>query len=209
MHEKIMHFSNRQFYHNGLRAADSVRTAVLGEAHALQEPFTFLDTAGCGFEEQTNAEHQSLSNPEEGRLLLRYLESLLETLRDESPEVPEGNFRVGIISPYRAQVEFLEDTLAEFPLLNAYRKSITVHTVDGFQGQERDVIGISLVRSNEDGEIGFLQDVRRMNVALTRARKKLVVAGDSATLAGHPFYRAFLDYVEEATAYHSAWEFMA
>ncbi len=208
MHEKIMQFSNRQFYHNGLRAADAVREAVLGEADALREPFTFLDTAGCGFEEQTNAENLSLSNPEEGRLLLRYLESLLETLRGESPEALADNFRVGIISPYRAQVEFLEDTLAEFPLLSTYRKSIAVHTVDGFQGQERDVIGISLVRSNDDGEIGFLQDVRRMNVALTRARKKLVVAGDSATLAGHPFYKAFLDYVEEAAAYHSAWEFM-
>jgi superfamily I DNA and/or RNA helicase len=115
---------------------------------------------------------------------------------------------MGIISPYRAQVEYLEDTLAEFSLLTQHRRNITVHTVDGFQGQERDMIGISLVRSNENGEIGFLQDVRRMNVALTRAKRKLVVAGDSATLAGHPFYQAFLDYVEEATAYHSAWEFM-
>jgi superfamily I DNA and/or RNA helicase len=208
MHEKIMHFSNRQFYHNGLRAADSVREAVLGEADPLREPFTFLDTAGCGFEEQTSAENQSLSNPEEGRLLLRYLELLLEALQAESPETLAGPFRVGIISPYRAQVEFLEDAIGDFSLLNTYRKSIAVHTVDGFQGQEREVIGISLVRSNDDGEIGFLQDVRRMNVALTRARKKLVVAGDSATLAGHPFYKAFLDYVEEAAAYHSAWEFM-
>jgi superfamily I DNA and/or RNA helicase len=116
---------------------------------------------------------------------------------------------MGIISPYRAQVEFLEDSLGEFPLLSQYRRSIAVHTVDGFQGQERDVIGISLVRSNENGEIGFLQDVRRMNVALTRAKRKLIVASDSATLAGHPFYQAFLDYVEEAAAYHSAWEFIA
>ncbi len=207
MHEKIMIFSNRQFYHNQLQAHASVKDRVLGTADLLQEPFTFLDTAGCGFEEKQETE-RSLSNPEEGRLLLGYLENLLETLQKEKPEALSPKFRIGIISPYRAQVEFLEGALAEFSLLSSLRQQVSIHTVDGFQGQERDIIGISLVRSNEGGEIGFLSDVRRMNVALTRAKQKLVVTGDSATLGIHPFYKAFLDYVEEASAYHSAWEFM-
>ncbi len=208
MHEKIMNFSNRQFYGGQLQAAGSVKDAVLGEGEVLREPFTFLDTAGCGFTEESNPGNQSLSNPEEGQLLLRYLGQVLEALLAENENAME-RIRIGIISPYRAQVEYLEEAVADFPLLHEHRKSVTIHTIDGFQGQERDIIGISLVRSNDDGEIGFLQDVRRMNVALTRAKKKLVVAGDSATLANHPFYQAFLTYVDETSGYRSAWEFMA
>ena len=93
-------------------------------------------------------------------------------------------------------------------MLSSFQQYINVNTVDGFQGQERDIIYISLVRSNAKGEIGFLKDIRRMNVALTRARKRLVVIGDSATLGKHPFYQDFLDYVEQINAYHSAWEWM-
>jgi superfamily I DNA and/or RNA helicase len=208
MHEKIMTFSNRQFYGGNLQAAETVKASVLGEAKVLREPFTFLDTAGCGFTEGTTPGNQSLSNPEEGQLLLRYLEQVVEALLAENDNAME-EIRIGIISPYRTQVEYMEEAVGNFPLLHEYRKSVTIHTVDGFQGQERDIIGISLVRSNDDGEIGFLQDIRRMNVALTRAKKKLVVAGDSATLANHPFYQAFLTYVDETSGYRSAWEFIA
>jgi superfamily I DNA and/or RNA helicase len=105
-------------------------------------------------------------------------------------------------------VEYLQENLPDYELLAASKALISIGTVDGFQGQERDIICISLVRSNDRNEIGFLQDVRRMNVALTRAKMKLIVIGDSATLANHPFYKDFLSYVEEINAYKSAWEFM-
>ena len=110
------------------------------------------------------------------------------------------DFSIGIISPYRAQVELLK---AEF----AADKHITVNTVDSFQGQERDMIYISMVRSNDAGDIGFLKDYRRMNVAMTRARKKLVIIGDSATLGSDRFYQHLLEYCESIGAYRTAWEF--
>ena len=114
---------------------------------------------------------------------------------------------VGIISPYKAQVRFLAEQLSDYPLLEKYRKNISIKTVDGFQGQERDIIGISLVRSNPDGEIGFLKDIRRMNVAMTRAKKKLVIVGDSATISQHDFYQRFLEYAEMIEGYKTVWEF--
>ena len=102
----------------------------------------------------------------------------------------------------------MTEMIEHFPKLEAYRYLITLNTIDGFQGQECDLVAISLVRSNDNNEIGFLSDTRRMNVALTRARKKLVVFGDSATLGEHPFYSAFLDHVQKADQYQSAWELM-
>ena len=104
---------------------------------------------------------------------------------------------VGIISPYRAQVHYLRHLLKHNDHLRPLRKVVSVNTVDGFQGQERDIIVISLVRNNEQGNIGFLRDLRRMNVAITRARMKLFILGDSATLSRHPFYRQLHAYVEE------------
>ncbi len=95
---------------------------------------------------------------------------------------------MGVISPYRAQVQYLRHMIMKNAFFKPYRKLVTVNTVDGFQGQERDVIVISLVRSNSDGQIGFLQDLRRMNVAITRARMKLIILGDKATMSRHPFY---------------------
>ena len=102
----------------------------------------------------------------------------------------------------------MQEQLATMELEESTANKLAVNTIDSFQGQERDVIYISLVRSNENGEIGFLADTRRMNVALTRARKKLVVIGDSATISQHPFYEKFLDYINEIDAYHSAFEWM-
>ena len=116
---------------------------------------------------------------------------------------------IGIISPYKEQVQLLTTKISEDDYLKTYSSQIAIKTVDGFQGQERDVIYISLVRSNDSQEIGFLSDTRRMNVALTRAKKKLVVIGDSATFGNHPFYKSFLDYTESIGAYKSAWEFIS
>jgi superfamily I DNA and/or RNA helicase len=114
----------------------------------------------------------------------------------------------GIISPYKAQVELLKDIVEKDAEIQSSGIKVSVNTVDGFQGQERDIIYISLVRSNEKGEIGFLADIRRMNVAMTRARKKLVVFGDSSTLGNHSFYKDFLEYAEEINGYRSAYEYL-
>ncbi|WP_089680793.1 AAA domain-containing protein [Catalinimonas alkaloidigena] len=200
MHETIMGFSNGEFYGGALQAAESVRLAQLGDEGPVLE---FVDTAGSGFEEEPEPEGSSLRNPEEAALLLRHLRQLLDSLPDET----RAALRIGIISPYKAQVTLLRERLAADPI--ARIAALSVNTVDGFQGQERDIICVSLVRSNERGEVGFLADTRRMNVALTRAKRKLVVIGDSATLSTHPFYQRFLDYVEQHQAYRSAWEWMA
>jgi superfamily I DNA and/or RNA helicase len=206
MHEQIMQFSNEQFYQHQLKADESVKEAVLAAGDYREPAVEFIDTAGCGFEEKFNPEGQSLSNPEEAELLFRHLSALWQNLEQFYPQSIRPALSVGIISPYKAQVNTLKEMLSHHSLLSAHTSHFTIHTIDGFQGQEREVIYLSLVRSNEKGEIGFLQDLRRMNVALTRARKKLVVIGDSATLSAHPFYQAFLDYVERIGAYRSAWE---
>lgn len=205
MNEQIMGFSGQQFYENRLKADDSVRFHVLGPGFL---PLEFVDTAGCGFEEKQNPRSLSTFNPEEANLLLKHLANLFNRIEAEVPERLEQNLSVGLIAPYKAQVRILEEQLNNSPMLSTYLPYIKVKTVDGFQGQERDVIYISLTRSNRKGEIGFLKDIRRMNVALTRARQKLVVIGDSATLGNHPFYAAFLQYVEDLGAYRSAWELM-
>ena len=104
---------------------------------------------------------------------------------------------VGVISPYRAQVQYLRQLISKRDFFKPFRKLISVNTVDGFQGQERDIIIISMVRDNEQGQIGFLRDLRRMNVAITRARMKLIILGDAATLTKHPFYRQLYEYIQK------------
>ena len=111
--------------------------------------------------------------------------------------IVEERIDFGLISPYKAQVQYLRSRIKGQTSLRPYRELLTVNTVDGFQGQERDVIFISLVRANEEGQIGFLNDLRRMNVAITRARMKLVILGETATLGHHPFYRKLLSYIQE------------
>jgi superfamily I DNA and/or RNA helicase len=140
-------------------------------------------------------------------LLLDYLTKSYERLEIECTHTV-WELTVGIISPYKQQVVLIKEMLKNYSLLMRYGTQISVNTVDGFQGQERDIVAISLVRSNDRNEIGFLKDLRRMNVALTRARKKLVVVGDSATLGSHHFYERWIQYTETAEAYHSAWEFL-
>jgi len=205
MHHYIMSFSGKQFYNGKLTAADTVKYRGL---HPDIFPVEFVDTSGCGFEEKKNPETLSTSNPEEAQLLMRHLAILLNEIEATCPEVIQPDFSIGIISPYKEQVQILRELAQASPLIKHYAAHISINTVDGFQGQERDIVYISLVRSNEGGEIGFLKDVRRMNVALTRARKKLVVVGDSATLGEHYFYRNFLDYIDSIGAYKSAWDYM-
>ncbi|MBP6638814.1 MAG: AAA family ATPase [Bacteroidia bacterium] len=206
MHAQIMGFSNHAFYKDGLRADESVvdhRLSEDPEKPLLNKPLEFIDTAGCGYEEKLNPETKSLSNPGEADILFAHLMELCEALRSQ-----KGWPSLGIISPYKDQVLLLRERLEQVAIHNGWRPFITVDTVDGFQGQERDIIYISMVRSNNEGGIGFLGDTRRMNVAMTRARKKLVLIGDSGTLALHPFYRDFLDYIDSQGAYVSAWDYV-
>lgn len=209
MNENIMNFSNKKFYRNELIADASVKDHVLSydtNEYLLNTPVDFIDTAGCGYNEIINPESLSIANPEEAQLLIKHLKLLLDQYVQGNKTGQE--ITTGIISPYKEQVQYITNQINEDEELQHFRKSIAIKTVDGFQGQERDIICISLVRSNDLREIGFLNDVRRMNVALTRAKKKLVVIGDSATLANHPFYKDFLDYIEKINAYKSAWEFI-
>jgi len=208
MHEHIMNFSNQKFYNAGLIAHESVKNNALSyndDEFLLSTPVDFIDTAGCGFNEELNLESLSISNPEEAQLLLKHLKLLLQQYFQNN--MPEKKLTVGIISPYKEQVQYLTQRVAEDEELKTFPAHIAIKTIDGFQGQERDIIYISLVRSNDNREIGFLSDIRRMNVALTRAKKKLVVIGDSATLANHAFYKDFLDYADSINAYKTAWEF--
>ena len=207
MNEKIMNFSGKEFYKGLLKAAPMVKDWVLGtENDLISVPVEFIDTAGCSFEEKLNKESLSTYNPDEADLLLKHFNLLFEALESSGKNILE--YRAGIISPYKAQVELLREKIKQLSFIERMEKNIVVNTVDGFQGQERDIIYISLVRSNSTGEIGFLGDIRRMNVAITRAKKKLVVVGDSATLGSHPFYKDFLNYAESINAYKSAWEFI-
>jgi len=200
MHRQIMTFSSRIFYEEELLADGTVKNHTLAPGDA---PLQFIDTAGCGFAEYTEKETKSTGNKEEASLCMAVLDDLIDTvgeavLRDAS---------VGIITPYKAQLHILRDKLEASKLEPAIRENISVNTVDAFQGQERDIIMISLVRSNEKGEIGFLKDTRRMNVAMTRARKKLIIIGDSATVGHFPFYSHLLDYVQEIEGYRSGFEY--
>lgn len=204
MNSLIMEFSNREFYKGQLKAHSSVAEQTVFPEDL---PVEFIDTAGCGFFEETHPENKSSFNREEMELLFKHLSNYAESL--QTLNFTETIDAIGIISPYKAQVSLMQETYQERkPLGEAFHKKVNINTIDSFQGQERDIIYISLVRSNEKGEIGFLADTRRMNVAMTRARKKLVIIGDSGTIASHPFYNNFLDYINEIGAYRSAFEWL-
>lgn len=194
MHPQIMRFSSDYFYKGKLEAASSVLERDKDEE---QPCFEFIDTAGCGFQEKVKKETLSTYNEDEARLTIKLLKQLVQPGKS-----------VGIIAPYKAQIEFLNDLLKEEELPDETRESITINTVDAFQGQERDMMLISLTRSNDNSEIGFLKEYRRMNVAMTRAKSRLVVIGDSATLGKDSFYNAVLDYVQSIDGYRSAFEFL-
>jgi len=207
MHQHIMSFSNAYFYNNELEADVSVKETLLSsqeDLDLLSKPIELIDTAGRGFEEYQNPETLSTSNAGEADLLFKHLELVLQQYAYSQPVGPVS---VGIISPYKEQIELLKEKLTAFDYAAYPVSELAVKTIDGFQGEERDIIYISLVRSNPDSEIGFLSDIRRMNVALTRAKKKLVVIMDTATIGNHPFYKAFIDYCEAGGFYKSAWEY--
>lgn len=201
MHEHIMQFSSSIFYSNKLKANINVASRLL---FANDMPLQFIDTAGCGFDEKL--EGTSSTNPEEASFLIKHLLQLVTELNahytlDSFPSI-------GIIAPYKQQILVIKEQLEHVLELAPYLHRITVNTVDSFQGQERDIIYISMTRSNNEGEIGFLSDIRRMNVAMTRAKMKLIVIGDSATLAQFKFYEKFVTYAQSIDGYKSAWEYM-
>jgi predicted DNA helicase len=209
MHQQIMSFSSERFYGGQLQAHGSVRDAGL-EAYdpcfAPELPVEFLDTAGFGFLEVTIPESRSTANPEEADLLLRRLVELLKPC--DAAAHPEDPLTIGVIAPYRAQINCLKDAIELNEQLNGLlqQRLLSVGTVDAFQGQERDIIAISLTRSNHLGDIGFLSDIRRMNVGMTRARRKLLLVGDSSTLSVHPFFKDLLAFVDRIGGYRTAWE---
>ena len=208
MHTAIMHYSNQKFYGQKLEAHPSVAQRLLdsqADDSLLNTPIQFIDTAGCAYDEQLNPESLSTSNPEEAALLLRHLKALLNSYEANPSNSP---LTIGIIAPYSEQVKLLTLAVADDPELRETKHRIAIKSIDGFQGQERDIIYISMVRSNTQGDIGFLADTRRMNVAMTRAKKKLVLIGDSATLGNNPFYRELLDWLEQSNSYQSAWQWM-
>ncbi len=200
MNEAIMGFSSQEFYEGRLKADATVVNQLLFEG---DQPVCFIDTAGCGFNEQ--AEGTSTANPDEAGFVFKHLSLLVDEINKTQPAI---NFpSIAVISPYKEQIRLLQEQLLNHPDLAKYKSHIAVNTIDSFQGQERDVVYLSMTRSNTDGEIGFLADIRRMNVAMTRARKKLVVIGDSATLGSFPFYADFIAYAEQVGGYQSAWDF--
>ena len=146
------------------------------------------------FKEQFVGESFGRINKAEAELTLLTLAEYFTKIGKR--RVLEERIDVGIISPYRAQVQYLKKLIKKYEFFKPYRRLISVNTVDGFQGQERDVILISLVRSNDEGQIGFLKDLRRMNVAMTRARMKLIILGNKDTMTKHPFYKKLWEYVE-------------
>jgi len=185
MNEKIMRYPSDALYGGLLRAHPAVA------AHALDDaPLVLIDTAGRGFEEETPEDSESKLNAGEADLIAAQARALLDRVAPS---------QIAVISPYDAQVQKIRALLSDLP-------EIEVDTVDGFQGREKDAVLVSLVRSNESGELGFCADIRRVNVALTRARKKLIVIGDSATLSRHPFYAGFVRYAESIGAWRSAWD---
>lgn len=199
MHQQIMQFSSDHFYQGTLTADESVRTHTLSDFPNLRtegldlSPVIFIDTAGAGWEEQQEPNGLSRLNPEEGRLVLSQVAALCEA--GLSPR------DIAVIAPYAAQVRWLRQ--------HSEYDQLEIDTVDGFQGREKEAVVMCTVRSNSKGEVGFLNDARRMNVALTRARRKLVVIGDSATLGADEFFTELLQWFESSGAYRSVWEMTA
>lgn len=194
MHHKILGFSNRKFYGGKLESSPDVSNRSLRNDTL---PLVFIDTAGCGFEEILHDEHRSFANHGEYFIIREHIIINAEKLSGAS---------IGLISPYAEQVRYIRQQIADDDILRSM--DIEVNSIDGFQGQEKEVIYISLVRSNDAGEIGFLKDERRLNVAMTRAQKKLIIVGDSATIAQHTLFTEMITHIEKEGHYDSAWNYM-
>ena len=204
MHQDIMEFSSRWFYDGKMKAAPEVKHRSLLDFDTAVE---WIDTSiaeetpitADGYDEIAFAETITVNagkiNRDEAWLTLVSLQSYIEKIGVE--RFREENLDIGIISPYRAQTQYLRHLIKKTPFFRGLRRAISVNTVDGFQGQERDIILISMVRSNEKGQIGFLRDLRRMNVAMTRARMKLIIIGNIKTLSSNPFYSQLYGYIQQ------------
>ena len=192
MHESIMRFPSNWFYEGRLLASPEVSHRNILE---YDTPIEWFDTTLCEFSENQISETGGRINKPEAELLVNQLQCYVEKIGID--RILDENIDFGLISPYRIQVQCIRHIMKQNRFFIPLRKHITIHTVDGFQGQERDVIFISLVRANDDGNIGFLNDLRRMNVAITRARMKLIILGDANTLTRHPFYKALYEYIRK------------
>ena len=196
MNEEIMRFSSDWFYGNQVESAPEVKYRSILD---LDIPMTWFDTSeftedGLQFTEEFVGESFGRINKAEAELTLLALQNYFEKIGKQ--RILDECLDVGIISPYRAQVQYMRRLFKKREFFKPYRSLVSINTVDGFQGQERDIILISLVRSNDEGQIGFLRDLRRMNVAITRARMKVIILGDASTLTRHPFYKKLYDYIE-------------
>lgn len=199
MNDEIMQFSSDYFYHGQMKSAPEVARRVIHEGDA---PILWLDTStiNLGADEQGNFREQFIGesfgrvNKGEANLTLSLLQIYFQRVGKQ--RILDDRIDVGIISPYRAQVQYLKRLIKKRAFFKPFRHLISVNTVDGFQGQERDVILISMVRCNQEGQIGFLRDLRRMNVAITRARMKLIILGDAPTMTRHPFYKKLFNYIQ-------------
>ena len=195
MHAGIMGFSSAEFYADSLSAHDSNAAHLLADLPGVSDnpltttALTYIDTAGASYDEKREPDGNSRLNVQEADLILRKVDALIE-----AGVAPDA---IGIITPYAAQVRQLRERM---------QHDVEVNSVDGFQGREKEAILMSLVRSNERGEVGFLAEPRRMNVALTRARRCLIVVGDSATISAEPFFGRLLDHWDSVGSYKSVWE---
>ena len=195
MNEQIMRFSSDWFYHGQVESAPSVKyRGILDYDIPIEWRQASIDDEGTPPAEEFVGESFGRINKTEAQLTLDTLQRYFEKIGKQ--RVLDERIDVGVISPYRAQVQYLRQQLRKREFFKPFRHLISVNTVDGFQGQERDIIVISLVRSNDEGQIGFLRDLRRMNVAITRARMKLIIMGNASTMTRHPFYSKLYEYVQ-------------
>ena len=192
MNDEIMRFSSDWFYGGMLQSAPEVKYRSILD---FDTPIEWVNTEGMDCNEEFVGENYGRINKPEAELSIGQLKEYITKIGRE--RFLEERIDVGLISPYKAQVQYLRQLVRKDAFFKPYRSLITINTVDGFQGQERDVILISLVRANEDGQIGFLNDLRRMNVAITRARMKLIILGDASTLTKHAFYKKLYEYISE------------
>ena len=197
MHQKIMEFPSEHFYQGTLVADASVAEHTLADLPGIQtesldaQPVLFVDTSGADWTEELDPNGESKLNPREAIWILKQVDALLA-----AGLLPD---QIAVIAPYSAQVRFLRDRCTS--------NGVEIDTVDGFQGREKEAVLISLVRSNSQGEVGFLGDTRRMNVAMTRAKRKLIVIGDGSTLGRNAFFKKWIEHTENQGFYKSIWEF--
>ena len=192
MHSDIMKFSSQWFYGGNLVAAPDVESRGILDYDIAME---WIDTTDMDFAERTVSAGNSRLNTLEGDFFIAELERYVQRIGVQ--RILDERIDFGLISPYKAQVKYLRSKIKKSAVLKPIKQQLSINTIDGFQGQERDVVMISLVRSNDDGRIGFLSDLRRMNVAITRARMKVMIVGDASTLQHHKFYAQLRAYIEQ------------